>query len=189
MPSKMKSKIIQRLIDWSLVVIALLAVIFASVTVSNRLSSVHTVQVKNAKISKENAKTTQANIATKNNAIVGQVSPVLSKSFDGSLSNYSSMWNELHTQKVISGIESMQGNSKDFYKTTYYNGVRSSVGNIYGTQMPDGSFVLTFTYQIQSLTSGGNTQTKQLLYILSGHKDGDTYRVDKITSTPSSNYN
>lgn len=183
-----KNPKINRLVTLGLAIAFVVSLAFAVISLNNRLAYAKSVDAQNAKIAKINRDVRQSNANIKNVSIQAQAEDVLNQAFNGSLTNASDMWDYLHKQTTFTGLTSMQGDSKDFFKSTYFNGVTSNVGNILASETDDHHFVLSFTYTTTSLTGTGNTQTRQVLYVATGTHDGNTYHVDDLRHTNSTNY-
>lgn len=170
-----------KLIDVSLIVVALAGFGFGTVNIAQTMNANAKADAFNAKVDKQDRQTNQKNKALTNTLFSKQVSDYLTQAYVGNLSNAKQMWDYAHNSNVFIGFDSLQGKDKDFFLSSYDNGVSSNVSDI-KSAYSDNKFVVTFTYSVQHKGTNASLITSEKVYVMQGHLDNGRYVVDNTTS-------
>lgn len=170
-----------KLIDASLIVIALAGFGYGATNITQTLNANAKADAFNAKVDKQDRQTNAKNKALRNTLFSKQVSDYLTQSYVGNLSNAKQMWDYAHSNPVFIGFDSLQGKDKDFFMSSYDNGVSSNVSDI-KSAYSDNKFVVTFTYSVQHKGTNASMITSEKVYVLQGHIDNGRYVVDNTTA-------
>lgn len=170
-----------KLIDGSLLVIAIASLGFGGANLAHRISANSTVIAQNAKTDKANKQIKADNHDLVANTFNERVSRYLQSIYNGGYGNADAMWHDGHSSDEFKGFEKLQGDDKAFFKSSYEAGAESSVQNI-TTSINDNKFVVSFIYQVEHNGTNASRITSQKVYVLQGHVDNGRYVVDTTAS-------